>query len=503
MKKITKTIALFLTLCLTASFAMFTAGCGDPDKDECNHENVIVCEQCGEVVLGDDFFVNYIKSGWNTIGAGKGYDLELNARAELPREYLLAYIGENGRTYKTIKKVTMEIEDASLFVGFDAQSQLYVEGEFSLLAKTFDESEQVFTLGVLTVEDISLNGTMFSCVSSQATTYPSLSEELQELNKLEIAPTSNEIDLSAIAGEGSVVDMLLQALPMVVECYDEILIPYGEGVLDVNKEEVNLSVAKAIDSLFTVEKDGNYYKFTMDALATEIKNTYALLDSDLPIFVDALFGAGTYENLPERIDQILDLKIADLLNKLEEKGITIDGLIALGDQVIRKLSGDDQITLEQFLSAQFGMEINIREYVDLLKENTLRQILIALAKVTDEDINTFIAQLDVYLEQLKDYSIIDLMLPVGANPEVKEMIKEVVDVSADFIDEMIDAEIVMDKNGSIISGTCSIAFDAQKPKAQAFYEKLESIGATIDQDSINGYVFEASIKVTAAQIPVA
>lgn len=505
MKKLTKVIALILTLCMVVSFGLFAVACnGGGDNGgsgaggtggsgggtgnggteiTCSHDNVIVCDECGKVALGDEFFVNYVKSGWATVEAGKGYNVEINATATAPLGQSFDYEGENGSVQQFYaKSVAVEVKDTNLIVGFDAQSRLYLSGNLYIAINAIGADDATIATGEIIAEDFSLVGTVLKVKTTMKTTYVGFSEQLQQINNYVEGPFENEVDILNLVDEDEMVD-LAQAInviiPTIVETCSEVVVPFASGILDANKNDVNNILANMFDQLFAVEKVGEDYVFTMDGLGSSIKSINTILNTKFPVLVDQILGEGAYDKLPQTINSILDMKISEILDILAQRGITVDGIISFGDQVLQKVFADDQITLEGFLSEQLQTDVNIKGYIDLLKDNTIRQIVTTLADVSEQDIEAFISQLTLILEEAKEYSILDMFV---VNEQAKEIVAQVINVTADYIDEMLDVKMVMAANGSIKQAECTMNIDFKTEKAQAFIELIEMLFTSTEPD---------------------
>ena len=123
MKSFKKFFSVLTCLCLTIILAFSCLACapttnpddpntpGGPGQQTCNHDGKIFCDDCDKMVLGDEFFVNYLKSGWNTINKGKAIKYEIkDASIELTPTsaengyYDIQYETETGWDYKKIDK---------------------------------------------------------------------------------------------------------------------------------------------------------------------------------------------------------------------------------------------------------------------------------------------------------------------------------------------------------------------------------------------------------------
>ena len=498
MNKIKKIIISILTICMLACFSAFAVACGgDDDGDKCNHENVIVCETCGAVVQGNEYYVNYVKSGLSTLGAGKGYNVDLDLAIDIGEIEVDYYDGEESQSVVTATKAVLETKD--LFFGFDNDGALYFEGGISASLKCYTENNTEFVVTLFDASELKLQGTELSYTIEASVTYPTLSVELQEFNNLEMNE-SDVLDLEevlAVEGEDfQPVMIFTYILPMVVDCYEDVLLPYANTILDANKADVNKAVANAIDTLFAVKKVGGNNVYTMDALGANIKQIPVMLDTDISVLFDGIFGAGQYDKLPQTINALLDYKVSDVIAFLAQKGITVDGLIGVADQLIQKVMGDENVTFEAFLSQMTGTEINIKNYIDLVKDSTIRQLIKTLANVEDEEINMAInEQLPALLTEYKNKSIYEI---AEVDDNTKAMITESVNAIANMLDEALDVELVLDGSGNIVSTNVGIVFDGSKPATAGFITWLQGVAGI---EEFPEFTINLDVTMSVANIP--
>ena len=134
---------------------------------------------------------------------------------------------------------------------------------------------------------------------------------------------------------------------------------------------------------------------------------------------------------------------------------------------------DETITFEAFLSQMTGAEINIKNYIDLVKDSTIRQIIKTFANVDDEEINMAInEQLPAILAEYKNKSIFEI---AEVDDDTKAMITQSVNAIANMLDEALDVELVLDGTGNIVSTKVGIVFDASKPATAEFITWLKEV----------------------------
>ena len=500
MNKIKKIIISILTICMLACFSAFAVACGgDDDGDKCNHENVIVCETCGAVVQGNEYYVNYVKSGWSTLGAGKGYNVDLNLSVNTGAGEEWYYDEDAKKCGVDIIKTEYVITADDIFFGFDNNSALYFDGGLSISIKSYTDVNTIFNVTTLNLSDAKLDGTELSYVSEIKVEHPTLSDELKEINDYE---ETNEglfklEEVLAVEGEDfQPVMIFTDILPMVVDCYEDVLLPYANTILDANKADVNKAVANAIDTLFAVKKvDGNNV-YTMDALGANIKQVPVMLDTDISVLFDGIFGAGQYDKLPQTISALLDYKVSDVIAFLAQKGITIDGLIGVADQLIQKVMPDENVTFEELLSQMTGTtDIDVSAIIDSYKDKTVKELIKELGDVTDEEINNGITYITGLLAEYKNKSIYEI---AEVDDNTKAMITESVNAIANMLDEALDVELVLDGSGNIVSTNVGIVFDGSKPATAEFITWLQGVAGI---EEFPEFTINLDVTMSVANIP--
>lgn len=498
MNKIKKIIISILTICMLACFSAFAVACGgDDDGDKCNHENVIVCETCGAVVQGNEYYVNYVKSGLSTLGAGKGYNVDLN---------LSVNTGAGEEWYETVEdyeyvetvKTEYVITADDMFFGFDNNNALYFDGGLSISIKSYTDDSTIFNVSTLNLSEAKLEGTQLSYAYELKVEYLTLSDELKAINDNEESD-SGVLDLEemlAVEGEDfQPVMIFTDILPMVVDCYEDVLLPYANTILDANKADVNKAVANAIDTLFAVKKvDGNNV-YTMDALGANIKQIPVMLDTDISVLFDSIFGAGQYDKLPQTISALLDYKVSDVIAFLAQKGITVDGLIGVADQLIQKVMGDENVTFEALLSQMTETEIDVSAIIDAYKDKTVKELIKELGGVTDEEINNGITYITGLLTEYKNKSIYEI---AEVDDNTKAMITESVNAIANMLDEALDVELVLDGSGNIVSTNVGIVFDGSKTATAGFITWLQGVAGI---EEFPEFTINLDVTMSVANIP--
>ena len=128
---------------------------------------------------------------------------------------------------------------------------------------------------------------------------------------------------------------------------------------------------------------------------------------------------------------------------------------------------------EASLEALIGFDL-VGAIDNLDKTKTIKQIMTNYG-VTEQQIEEYIEQLGTILNEYKDksvYEILNNVIGTEITKEQKDLIKEVVDAVADFIDETITVKLTADKNGNVLSYEYGIKLDGS---SEAFNGVLDVV----------------------------
>ena len=211
MKALKKILFSLLSVCMAGSF-VFAAACGGgngggstPPSDggsssgssdggnTCNHDDTIVCGDCGAVVQGDGYYVNFAESVVGAIGAAKGYKLDLAGTKVTLDTTAIAdallfetnYIDTNDEWQtEEIKMLVAEAKSGEAFIGFDEDYALYATGEAVLEMQFYTATDKEFS-NVAADASFTFEGTKLTATLVTDETYVGLSAELQAINNYE------------------------------------------------------------------------------------------------------------------------------------------------------------------------------------------------------------------------------------------------------------------------------------------------------------------------------
>ncbi len=465
MKALKKLLVLFLTICMILPFA----ACGG--EESCNHDNAVICKKCGEIVLGESYYSNMIKSTNSMIAKGKGMKMEASGTLNITLDNetgKFTYRDVNGGYKQLVAPKISGTVSADMTFGFKKDGKLYADGDMSADIKMKDATDKTLVNMVVSLEEFKLENNKLDYKFVSKTLLPTLSDAEKEINE----NIDEEEDSINLAENSEATNVLNQMLPNVLDAYTDTIAPYINGIIDVNKKDINVAVATLLDGLCTVSKDSNNNVFTMTKLGAGIKEIPTMLDTDISVVVDNLFGKDTYEKLPENIEKLLNTKLENVLNTLEEKGIKIEELVEVIDEVVKVVAGDEEATLKSLIGVDIVQKIELLD-----KTKTIKEILI-LNDITEQQLENFMEQLETFLEENKDksvYEILNEVLDADISKDDKDIIKEIVDSIADFIDEAFTLKLTADKNGNLVSYEYDVKVDGSSNATKGLLETLDKI----------------------------
>lgn len=508
MKQLKKLAVLLLTLCLALSFGLTVSACGN-DK-QCNHETSVICDNCGKLVLGESYFTEYAKSSLESISAGKGFkekaSFSVNVSIPEGEEYTVSYITAEGEYENLYADRFSAQAEFSCVYGFDKNYNIYVDYNLVFNETTYKSNAAIEKYVYTSAAKISNNTETLNY--SYSYTYPTLSEQEQKINNLtHNSDITEKIDSDTVE--------VLKIVGNVVKCYENKIMTYANNVIDKNSEQINLALAKVMNELCTLSQNQNYNTFSMNNVGTQINKINALMDSNLNVAVDSLLGNGSYDKLPQTIETLLNTKLSVILNQLEEKGITIEGIANIIDEVVKAVTGEQNSSLESLTG------VNIVKMVSLLdKEKTIKEILTTIYPNSEEAIQEFLTEFKTFLTENKNKDAYDLLLDLlfhvdtstqeGQN--IKNTIIQGVSVVSNFINKSLTVNLVLDKTGKFVSSEIVYNPANAKTEANALINYITSVvpsESDSGSESFPSYIMLSitqanfNCKITPAEIPEA
>lgn len=411
MKSTLKRLWLFLVAAVMAFTAILAVGCskkdcsvqhsyGDWEEVSAPTETSFgdkkhVCSVCGQEEHEQTPMLNSLSAAVSTPEAAKGCGVNIsiepfeftNKRA---KRNLQLEINPPSLNFviKAISETTISVHGGYAYAGLNDEGYLYAYGKISFNKKT-----------VLT--DVKADGNGGE-QAPEATTEESLCRLSFLLKKNEVY-ADKQVYLKDETGEFTVSDTensgklhktlaeilseqdasLSMALQIVLE-NPEKLIKFAntDPRLFVNEVEAAFGMnAKAAQQralsvlLKEVKTDGGFELVTRNGIFSSIANDINTLK--INELIDKYCGAGTFAVI-EKLPDMLDMKVGDLVAQLAAKGVTVEKISAFADKVVQFYLGDETATLK----TTFGIDL---ETVVKTYENMTIGQLIAMLGATDDD----------------------------------------------------------------------------------------------------------------------
>ncbi len=501
MKSFKKFFSVLLCLCLTVVLAFSCLACaptetpdgpdGPGQNPTCNHNDKIFCDDCGKMVLGDEFFVNYVKSGWNTFGKGKALKYEIkDVEFELTPPanddyYKIEYRTQNGYDYASIDKFSATVEECFVILGFDNNLAPYFDMSMRGTANAYISNSLFAKIEASTAMDLKGNTTTIK--TSTISTYPGLSNALQELN--------NDKDEQSSTYELDEEERIPEEILYVFSTLEEGIIPMMTTLVDDNKESINDTLAEVFDSAFTVKKSGENYKFTNKDVGPVIKKLDGILSGTVSEAVDTILGEGTYAKLPQTIDDILGTTIQELVQEVEKSGKSLEEIIDMINEFIQAYlvpdSPDyDNVTIDDLIFGNGNM--SILQFIQDNKDKTIKEFIIDMVQINEAQFDAEIENVKNAIAAYADMKIAEDILNIDG--QTKTVISSIINDVSELIDDVIKMELVLDKDGNVVSCAAKLSIDSTN---EHFFGLLDAFNVNLDLDFSGSLTME----LTTINIP--
>ncbi len=334
-------------------------------------------------------------------------------------------------------------------------------------------------------------------------------------------PVSNIISQAADAPAAVQMIASLVMNEDVLNWANDTLLPFAMNLVADGKDEANLVAKTVVELICNVEAvEGD---IVITPSIDKIKALNARLATEtIGEFVDAEFGAGTYDKVVAKIDSLFDLTIGEIIDNAKDDGADVIALVDSLDALVATVIGEN-ITLSQLMELETSIQDMLKD--EELRAVTVEQLVTMLAQsmggtvkpaptpdenipgkpdyeygedvvvkpitpksgtavdgtvtepVEDEESPSIRAQLAQMLAQLKDVTLYQMM---GADVEADDAIK-IVNDSIDTVFGDLSVSIKTDNNGTLIS------FDV-------VYGEFCDVSIVADYTSTNNY---SDVKDTA------
>lgn len=134
---------------------------------------------------------------------------------------------------------------------------------------------------------------------------------------------------------------------------------------------INGALDEIFDGLFVKNKYDNIYTWNLDVLRSA---NQMLASTTVSGYFDAVMGDGAFAQLPQTVKALLKITVKDMLDFLEDKGYTIDDILAIINNVIAQNSQDESIQTVDDLLKQAGLLVGNVTVKDLLNSHAMQII---------------------------------------------------------------------------------------------------------------------------------
>ena len=479
----------------------------------CNTDN----NKNGETLTTAQKTQNFAKSVTD-VKEGEGFNFNIDNLSVAVPELETSYIAlvEGAEQSVDVLCDLAATLNGELFAGKDAAGAFTLKAHFGLTAdmtksakETNEEVSGVVSHGNLEAA-LYIKGDKVYLKYTMETAYPGIPEAYRELNE-ETDEKALSITLDQIK---AIVLSLIQSnmpeipgveLPELDEgteaaikavseklekLYDEKIAP----VLETKKAEFDEKTEKTISmlkktALDITEENGNIVIKTSASKMKAFNNElYTMSVSKL---IDKYAGEGTFASIKTDVMGMLDYTVGDVLDKLNEYGISEDDLFAFLNECATAIKGEET-TIDELLGKQAG---EIRAKLDEEKDTKVLDLLKEYVESFDE--TTIRQGLGVAFALMESSSVYDLIATVangtasdGDAKFDKKATKEKVDSVLDFLGKVFETTLTLDAKGNFKSLNFNVTVDDE---AMGMLSAL--IGNASDEDALPAVIASASVTV--------
>lgn len=409
MKSTLKRLWLFLAAAVTAFTTILAVGCSDKDcgeqhsygdwqevsaPTETNYgDKKHVCSVCGAEEHAQIPMLDSLSGAVSTPEAAKGSGVNIEIE---PFEFTYKKAERNLQlnlnptsldwVIKAAIEKTVSVGGGYAYAGLNEEGFLYAYGKVSYADKTVKEAvksdgnggeqdpersteETYFELSFLFEKDeVFADKKAFTKDDSGKFTVP------DEKNTGKIHKKVSEI----LAEQ----DATLQLIAQSVLDNPEKLIAFANTDLRPFVNDVAAALGVSFDEaqqralsllLKEVKTDNGYELVTRTGIFSSVANDLNTLK--INELIDKYCGYGTFAMI-EKLPDMLDMKVGDLVAQLAEKGVTVAKITAFADKVIQFYSGDDTATLK-------GLGIDLETVIKAYENVTIGQLIANIVPIDD------------------------------------------------------------------------------------------------------------------------
>lgn len=381
--------------CETAGYTLKKCSvCGREEKSNytaaLGHTGDFNCTRCGISFLKSGFFTNCYRS----VSAQKFGIVLRNMKMSMPQyDY----------STSTTATMTQELSFGELYLDFDEEGSLIGYGS-GVMRMTYGA-----TKANLKIRAIIKDSTVYVELSGADFMKNMNYSKYDDMNTTYYItmPFSYVYDSMHLPMENPGA-MVVDTLRMLEKNFLPILIKVEE----TNGAATDKKMAAAVKALFTMQRDGSDYVFT---LSTDALKEFLACET-ISAMYDKLYGEGEFDLLRTEVVTLATGTVGDFINWLKARGLDIDDLFAAGDAIAKEITGDDEATLNDLIAmipgAAEGDETpDIAAMLESMKDMTFASFVLKKpdAQITDEERAQFKTMIEGYFDMAGETNVYDLI----------------------------------------------------------------------------------------------
>ena len=410
--------------------------------------------------------------------------------------------------------------DVEMFIGKDAEGNLDAKGTAQITAtghkntteERFKDVEDVVTIETLKAafavkdEYIYAQYEMTDSAEGLPDGWISRTEDISGDVKISFDDLIAMLNKSNTDSDSSKVPTaLIQALPEIAEKLDEFIQPIAEKAYTLSMSVAGEYLANIIENTLGITETEDGYVFSGDLEKTKaIIND--LIDLTMSEFINKYVGENTVEKLALFAKKVADMNVVDIITFAETKlGFDFDKVEELANELLIAMSQDIEGVepADNTLAAKLGYDdmtkddgtaYTFRDFVVAqVSDMTVSELIEQLAKLENGDIDKYINQAVIFLNQNTCLDMISLISGEDLS-KVKEQIRATAIEIATVLDKTVKCELMVAKDGTFKGFSVSVAVD--KETVSDIIKIMESFDMDLDIDDLEVLNASANISVS-------
>lgn len=217
------------------------------------------------------------------------------------------------------------------------------------------------------------------------------------------------------------------------EFFKETIIPALETLIDNNSDKVNEIIGNLLNIIFTfkAQDDGSYIASIDNNKLKALQEN--LLQRPIAEVVDIYFGEGSFNKLVKEIKKIIEIKIPEITNYVDDLGIDSKELIKKINELAIKTGADESF-----------------DFNDILNNEAFANITLGMLMFETED-DSYLETFEELVGYLREKTLYDLM----PSDEVEE-IQEYLEKGIDLITKYNSTSFKTNKQGEFLSANVEV-----------------------------------------------